>query len=127
MSQVERGFAVAFATALLSDAPRMGLRMGAALYSGSRLLAVGVNRWCSHPASDNRGFPKSYHAEHCALVRRKHYDDTRRLTMYVGRRREDGTPGCSRPCNNCLGLMRLAGVRRCWFYNEQDEPEEMTL
>lgn len=127
MSQTERGFSVAFATALLSDAPRAGLRMGAALYTGSRLLAVGANRWTTHPASDNVGFTRSFHAEHVALVRRKHYDVTNRLTMYVGRMREDGTIGCSRPCNNCLELMRLAGVRRVWFYDEQEKQTEVTL
>lgn len=127
MSQIERGFSVAFATALLSDAPRCGLKMGAALYSGSRLLAVGANRWCTHPGSDNRVFTRSLHAEHVALVRRKHYDDTRRLTMYIGRRRDNGTPGCSRPCGNCLELMSMAGVRRVWFYNEQDRIQEVIL
>ena len=127
MSQIERGFSVAFATALLSDAPRCGLKMGAALYSGSRLLAVGANRWCTHPGSDNEGFPRSFHAEHVALVRRKHYDAANRLTLYVGRRREDGTPGCSRPCSNCLALCQLAGVYRVRFYDEQGKQQEVTL
>ena len=127
MSQIEKGFAVAFATALLSDAPRAGLRMGAALYSGSRLLAVGANRWVTHPSSDNKEFNLSFHAEHVALVHRQHYDNTRRMTMYVGRRREDGTPGCSQPCNNCLELMRLAGVRRVWFYDVENKQEVWAL
>lgn len=127
MNQTERGFSVAFATALLSDAPRCGLRMGAALYTGSRLLAVGANRWCSHPASDNTGFPRTFHAEHVALVRRKHYDVTSRLVMYVGRMRDDGTIGCSRPCHNCFDLMRLAGVGRVRFYDENSKQQEVSL
>jgi deoxycytidylate deaminase len=127
MGQIERGFSTAFAAALLSDAPRCGLRMGASLYAGSRLLSLGANRWCTHPASDNKYFNRSFHAENVALVRRKHYDIISRLTMYIGRMREDGTIGCSRPCNNCLELMRLAGVRRVWFYDEQEKQTEVTL
>jgi len=127
MNQAERGFSVAFATALLSDAPRCGLRTGAALYSGSRLLAVGANRWHSHPGSDNREFNRSFHAEHVALVRRKHYDSANRLTLYVGRMRDDGTPGCSRPCGNCWSLCKLAGVYRVKFYDENGKQREVTL
>ena len=115
---VDRGFDVALAASSLSDAPRIGLRLGASLFSGSRLLAIGANRWHSHPASDNNDeFHRSLHAEHCALIRRQHYDSVRRLTLYVARRREDGTLGDSKPCNNCMKLCRLAGVRRVWFYS----------
>ena len=127
VNQIDRGFEVAFAASLLSDAPRAGLRMGAALFSGSRLLSVGANRWHSHPASDNDGFCRSLHAEHCALVRRAHYDAPSRMTLYVARRRDDGSTGCSRPCNNCAALARLAGVRRVWFYNAAGKQEEIIL
>lgn len=128
MNQIERGFEAAFAASLLSDAPRVGLRLGAALYSGSRLLSVGANRWHSHPDSDNNNvFCRSLHAEHCALVRRQHYDAPSRMTLYVARRREDGSTGCSRPCSNCVALARLAGVRRVWFYNAAGKQEEIIL
>lgn len=119
MSIIDRGFEAAFAVALLSDAPRAGLKMGACLMSGSRLLSVGANRWSTHPDSDNNsGFCRSLHAEHCALVKRQHYDAPSRMTLYVARRREDGTVGNSRPCMNCLNLCRLAGVTRVWFYED---------
>ena len=127
MSQTNRGFEIALATALLSDAPRMGLKMGACLMSGPRILAVGANRWCSHPGSDNELFNRSLHAEHCCLVRRQHYDTLGRMALYVARRRSDGSLGCSKPCGNCLALARLAGVRRVYFYSEQGKPEELKL
>ena len=128
MNQVDRGLSVALAASLLSNAPRVGLRLGAALYSGSRLLSIGANRWNTHPASDNNDvFCRSLHAEHCALVRRQHYDAPSRMTLYVARRREDGTLGCSKPCQNCMALARLAGVRRVWFYNTEGKPEEVLL
>jgi hypothetical protein len=113
----QRGFDASFAAAELSDAPRAGLRMGASLWVGARLLSVGSNRWHSHPASDNNGFNRSLHAEHVAILRRQHYDlPSGRLTMYVARRLADGTVGDSRPCANCLRLLRIAEVRRVWFY-----------
>ncbi len=127
MNQNDRGFSVAFATAQLSDAPRAGLKMGSALYSGSRLLAVGANRWHSHPASDNNGFCRSLHAEHVAILRRQHFDKpSGRLTLYVARRLADGTIGDSRPCANCMNLCKEAGISRVWFY-EQGAREEATL
>jgi deoxycytidylate deaminase len=117
MGRVDRGFNVAFAAALLSDAPRAGLCMGTALYSGNRLLSVGANRWHTHPDSDNtHGFDRTLHAEAVALLRRQHYDTRGNLTLYVARRCKDGNIGNSRPCVNCLRLCRLAGVTRAWFY-----------
>jgi deoxycytidylate deaminase len=128
MCQIERGFSVAFATAQLSDAPRAGLKMGASLYAGSRLLSVGANRWHSHPASDNSGgFSRTLHAEAVALIRRQHFDKpSGRLTLYVARRLADGSIGDSRPCKNCLRLCREAGIARVRFY-EGGQRQEITL
>ena len=121
MNVIDRGLDIALATAALSDAPRMGLKMGACLMAGSRLLSVGANRWTTHPASNNEGFTRSLHAEHVALLRRWHYDAPSRMTLYVARKREDGTLGNSKPCDNCVRLCKLAGVRRIYFYNKSGE------
>ena len=127
MNQVERGLSVALAASLLSDAPRTGLCMGAALFHGSRLLSIGANRWHTHPASNNEDFTRSLHAEHVALIKRWHYDIPSRMTLYVARKREDGTIGNSKPCTNCVRLCKLAGVRRVWFYDQEGQPKEVTL
>jgi deoxycytidylate deaminase len=129
VNQVERGLSVALAASLLSDAPRQGLRMGAALFTGSRLLAVGANMYTkSHPASANeKGFSRSTHCEHVCLLRRQHYDVTSKLTLYIARMRADGSLGSSKPCANCLRLCRLAGVNRIHFYNHQGKQEVLYL
>ena len=128
MSQVDRGMSIALAASLLSNAPRTGLRLGACLMAGSRLLSIGANKWSTHPASDNNDvFCRSLHAEHCALLRRQHYDAPSRMTLYVARKREDGTVGCSKPCANCIALARLAGVRRIWFYDQNGQSKEALL
>jgi deoxycytidylate deaminase len=128
MSQIDRGFDAAFAASELSDAPRPGLRMGAALFSGSRLLSVGANLYGrSHPASvQSEDFWRSTHCEHVALLRRQHYDTRSKLTLFVARRRMDGTVGSSRPCVNCFKLCLLAGVTRVWFHNSYGQREAVT-
>ena len=128
MSQIDRGMSIALAASLLSNAPRTGLRLGACLMAGSRLLSIGANKWSTHPASDNNDvFCRSLHAEHCALVRRQHYDVLSRMTLYVARKREDGTLGNSQPCSNCMRLCTLAGVKRVWFYNDKGKEECINL
>jgi deoxycytidylate deaminase len=124
-----RGFDTALAAASLSDAPRTAKKMGSSLFSGSRLLSVGANLYArSHPASDNgKDFVLSTHAEARALVRRKHYDGDRNLTLYVARALADGSFGCSKPCANCLELCRVAGVRRVRFHDHQGNPKEIAL
>jgi deoxycytidylate deaminase len=126
---IERGFSVALAASQLSDAPRAGLRMGSALFSGSRLLSIGANVYArSHPGSNNGpDFVRSTHAEAQALVRRQHYDGDRNLTLYVARRRADGSQGCSKPCPNCLNLCKLAGVRRVRYFDAEGLTQELAL
>jgi deoxycytidylate deaminase len=128
VSLIDRGFDAAFAASELSDAPRTARRMGAALFSGSRLLSVGANLYKrTHPDSEQaEGFAYSTHCEHVALLRRQHYDWRGRLTLYVARRLADGSVGNSRPCVNCMNLCKLAGVRRIWLH-EYGEKKELTL
>jgi deoxycytidylate deaminase len=126
----QRGFDASFAAAELSDAPRAGLRMGASLWVGARLLSVGYNLYGrSHPASANTGgFLRSTHAEHMCLLRRRHYDRmSGKLTLYVARMRSDGSFGCSKPCANCIKLCKVAGVVKVWFLGYNGKAEEMTL
>jgi len=129
MGMIDRGFSVALAASQLSDAPRIGLRMGASLFTGSRLLAVGANLYSrSHPDSRQANeFTYSTHAEHVCLLKRRHYDVTSNLTMYVARRRSDGSIGSSRPCKNCLELCKRADISRVWYYTSRGERQEIVL
>lgn len=121
---IDRGFCIAFAAAELSDAPRAGLKMGACLMAGSRLLSVGANRWCSHPCSGNtKEFNRTLHAEAVAIIRRQHYDRlSGRLNLFVARRLASGEVGNSKPCANCMRLCSLAGIRRIYFYDKDGKP-----
>lgn len=128
-----RGFEVAAAASIYSTGPRLGMRLGAALYSGSSLISIGANNWYrTHPDSRHPLFAKNIHAEHAALLKRKYYDNSKNLTMYVYRSRmnnitKETNLGCSRPCLNCMALLRLSNVRRIRYINEAGVPEEMKI
>jgi deoxycytidylate deaminase len=125
---LSRGLEVALAAAELSTAPRVARRMGAALFVGPRLLSIGYNRWHTHPQSDNGEFCRTLHAEHTALLRRQHYDPLKgNLTLYVGRRLANGAVGNSEPCNNCIKLSKVAGVKRIVYFNKTGQPAVLTL
>lgn len=124
----DRGFSVAIAAAELSDAPVCARRMGAALFRGSRLLAVGANLYHrSHPASANeREFFISTHAEHVALLRRRHFDVSGNA-LYIARRLANGLLGNSKPCLNCQELCRIAGVKRIYYIDDYQVCKEIKL
>lgn len=132
-----RGFGEAAASASIhSTSPRLGMKLGAALYAGSSQISIGFNSWFrTHP--DNRSakkdFEKNIHAEHSALLKRRHYNNSKNLTMYVFRAKSNChnnyeiESACSRPCPNCVVLLKIGGVRRVRFIDEFGRPVEMKL
>jgi len=128
-----RGFQAARAASLLSNGPTLGAKLGAALYAGSNLLSVGYNDWFkTTPHTRNATYNGNTHAEAMALIKRWHYDHSGNLILYVWRSTTDPQQtqtgnGCSRPCASCMNLIRLAGVRRIRFFDEQGVPNEIKL
>jgi len=101
------------------------------MFSGNILVSIGFNKWGhTHPKSRELSreyaFDRNLHAEHAALLKRQHYNDSS-LIVYVHRENIDGTPVCSKPCANCAFLMKEAGVRRVRFYDIEGNPSEMVL
>jgi tRNA(Arg) A34 adenosine deaminase TadA len=120
----ERGFEAARAASQDSIAPRTARKVGAALFGGSILLALGHNAYGqSHPDSK---LLCNIHAEHRALLHRQYYEG-RGLVMYVFRQLASGVEACSRPCENCIGLMGIAGIRAVRFINDRGKAEEIKL
>jgi tRNA(Arg) A34 adenosine deaminase TadA len=125
----KRGFAAAKAAKEYSNGDRPGEKMGAALFSGSILISIGFNTYDkTHPSSKKKNF--SVHAEHACIIKRQYKEDGNNLTMYVYRETQVNKgvllPSISRPCENCLGILKLAGVKRVRFYGKVD-PEEIKL
>lgn len=129
----ERGFEAARAASLHSNGPQCGYRLGAALYAGSILLAFGFNDWHkTNPNADNILYNSNTHAEAMCLVRRCHYDNPKNLILYISRsttnsRQTKKENACSRPCKNCMGLIKTAGVRRIRFYDEDGIAVEVKI
>jgi len=120
----KRGFEAARVASLDSVAPHLARKVGAALFGGSILLALGHNTYGqSHPDSQ---LLCNVHAEHRALLRRQYYEG-RGLIMYVFRQLASGAQACSKPCANCIGLMRIAGVRAVRFINDRGKAEEINV
>ena len=118
----KRGFEIAKAASEYATAPRRSRQVGAALFSGGALVAIGFNKYNhSHPAAQ-----WGIHAEHAALIKRQYYPG-RNLVMYVYRELNDGKPACSKPCGNCQHLMHEAGVRFVRFVNSDGQFEQINV
>jgi deoxycytidylate deaminase len=118
----DRGFEVAKAASEYGVAPRKSRKVGAAIYAGSRLLAIGFNKYhYSHPDAE-----WGIHAEHAALIKRAYYP-AKNMVVYVYRELANGSVACSRPCANCIYLLRLAGVAVVRFADESNKFVEIKL
>ena len=115
----QRGFDAAKAARLYSNGRCPGHRLGAALFNGSNLISIGFNTFGkSHPSVAKKPWQSNnICAEHAALIKRQYFEDTN-LIIYVYREDWTGKSVCSRPCNSCMSIMRLANVRRIRFIDE---------
>jgi|SRR5690242_17961026 len=121
----KRGFDTAKEGARLAKAPRHSRKVGAALYSGPRLLSIGFNSYAQTHPNDHRGY--SIHAEHRALLRRQHYSTHRKQIIYVWRETADGQPANCTPCAHCIELMREAGIGIVRYINDERNPVEVKI
>lgn len=123
-----RGFEAAAAVRQYSIAKTPSYKLGAALFSGPRLVSVGFNIYGkTHPASRESTFDKNLHAEHAALIKRRFYESDSGLVLYVYRENRSGRPVCSRPCRTCQELAVLGGVSRIRFIDEEGQFVEEKL
>jgi deoxycytidylate deaminase len=97
-------------------APHHAKKIGSALFNGNKLVSIGYNLYDkSHTFySGIRNFldhDKCVHSEMTALVKRQYYGDNN-LILYIYRELKNGTIACAKPCNICMKLIKLAGVKR---------------
>ena len=129
----QRGFRAACNASGKSTGPQVGYRVGAALYASNNLISNGYNVWGkTTPMTKHETYVGNLHAEMLAISKRRHYDNSSNLTLYVWRSVTNSSKtkyeaGCSRPCPNCMKLIKFAGVRRVRFYDETGNPAEIKL
>jgi deoxycytidylate deaminase len=113
--RLPRKFEIARAASFLSRA-RTARKVGAALFSGSILLSVGSNEYNkTHP---NSAPYCNLHAEHRCLLRRQWRENGKNLCIYVYRELSNGTLACSKPCHNCMNLLKEAGVKKAYYFDK---------
>lgn len=96
-------------------------RVGAALFKGRRLIAVGWNTLKTHP--DSETFNQLQHAEFSCLMGQYKYDLVGAL-LYVVRLTRGGKPGISKPCAPCMDWIRACGLRKVIYLDHNGEPVE---
>jgi deoxycytidylate deaminase len=95
-------------------------RLGAVIVKGDRILSTGFNQL--RPSSTLR--TKTLHAEAAAIL--KLLKEGRLSTLagseiYVTRFTRGGAIGCSRPCPDCMELIRTVGIRRIHYIGINQE------
>lgn len=130
----QRCFEIAKAASEHSDGKFPRDRMGAAIFSGSRLLSVGFNQYAkSRPGNiglkkNGRTFLISIHAEQSALSKIKYRDySSNKLICYIVRLNSVGDFTSSKPCNMCIDHLKNHGIKNVRFINESGNPEELIL
>jgi len=128
-----RGFEAAKEASFLGDAETQSHRMGAVIYKGSTLLAVGHNMYGkSKPGNtfveaNGKTHNKSVHAEQVAVDQIKHYEYKAKLILYIVRLNSEGKYVSSSPCDMCIDYMRQHGIKFVRFINRQGNPQELAL
>lgn len=128
-----RGFDAALAASEHSDGVPNRDKMGAAIFSGGRLLAVGFNIYSKTTPTgilikNGKEILLATHAEVNALTKIKFRDYTNnKLIMYIARQNRNNILVTSKPCKMCQNLLILAGIRVVRYFNQNSDPEELKL
>lgn len=121
MSKVlRRGIKFARKAALMSNAPHH--KVGAAIFSGNRLISIGWNSTKTHPSSKTRH--KAHHAEFAALVGNYKYDLIG-TTLFVTRVTPGGAISMAKPCDECQKVIKAAGIKKVYFTNHYGHIEKL--
>lgn len=90
--------------------------MGAVLVTGGRFYVGGFNKNKTHPKSPNL---HCIHAEVDVLVRPR--NDRLEYDLYVIRLTKGGSIGTSKPCKDCMFLIRKAEIKSVTYIDENGQ------
>lgn len=128
----QRGFDEAQQASLKSNGHTYGSKMGASLFAGSSLLAIGWNIWGKTTRhSQHKHFNGNVHAEMKAIIKRQYYSN-HNLVLYVVRNITNSKKtiveyGCSKPCKKCMKLIKIFGIKKVRFFDEYGIAREIKL
>ncbi len=95
--------------------------LAAVIISGGRILSSGMN--IRHRHSSSCCHKNSVHAEEAAV---KRAGDSTDATLYVCRVLHNGEMASSKPCPACMVLIKLSGVRKV-CYTEENQWHSMAV
>ncbi len=90
------------------------------LLDKSQIVAIGWNQgWTTHPKAKKLGYRfETIHSELAAILRyRGNRDRLRRLTLVNVRVNRFDIIGMSKPCDCCMDLIQMSGIRKVWYTN----------
>jgi deoxycytidylate deaminase len=95
-------------------------KMGAVIIDAGRCVTHGHNKNRTHPRSKSEF---SIHAELDALLGERWESDVSffRMDMYVVRITKGGKLATSKPCEDCMVLIKEAGLKSVTYINEEGE------
>lgn len=101
-------------TMALSSTDRVTI--GAVITRKNRMLGSGFNRM-GKTSNFSKNVYKAIHAETAAVLS-THRRDLKGATIYVYRVLKSGDSGCARPCMWCTAMLVEAGVKDCFYTDE---------
>jgi tRNA(Arg) A34 adenosine deaminase TadA len=94
---------------------RNSYRVGAILFEKNRVLTAKVNSLKTHPALKRFTQYPYLHAESACILGHG-LDYCAGTSMLVLRlHRDNNTLSCAKPCDTCMSMIELAGVRKVWY------------
>lgn len=130
MNRQERLMRMAYKASFLAT-PKF--KIGAIVELGGKVVSFGVNSEKTHPLSpnsENQSPRRQTHAEVKAIINALHClspSDLCKATVYVVRRRSDGSRALSKPCKFCQQFMRSFNIKYAYYTNERGEIELLIL
>jgi len=100
-------------------------KMGAVLIRKGQIVGAGCNKNRSHPKS--KSFEHFVHAELSALISAGFVWGTYSTHLYVVRITRGGSMGTSKPCSDCMDLIKQAGVETMTYIDENGRIKKETL
>lgn len=99
-------------------------KVGAAVFVGSRLIAIGWNQHKTHPECDCF----TQHAEFTALRKaKKQLASLEKATLYVARLTRTSRVSYSRPCSSCQNQLVSAGISKVYYTDYNGKLSQLTF
>ena len=121
MTRRERLIHIAGNAATNVDPTNCEFLVGAVVAHGNRVISTGCCMAKTHPRNPKRGtstHKKQLCAEVSAILRALSIVSKRRIhhcTVYVTRRRRDGSYGMAKPCSHCQTFLRENGIKKAFY------------